>query len=496
VPSSTQGEQQHAFTFIDLFAGIGGFHAALGAYGGKCEYAVEIDPEAAKVYELNWGMNPLGDITKDVPNDNSPLREGFPEHDILAAGFPCQPFSKSGKQHGMDETRGTLFWNILRIIEERKPTVVLLENVRNLAGPRHTHEWEVIVASLREQGYRVASKSAIFSPHLLPPERGGRPQVRERVFITATLNAECNYERPDGELVFEDVAPPITHEPVDGWNPNEWCIDDFLDDEPDFAGCALSAAEEKWIEAWDEFVRTYRAHATAKGLSTKLPGFPIWADEWGLDGQRFERKITEFGGVPSAKDLQRADRTMPAWKASHIAKNLALYADHGEWIAPWAKKHGVFTKEFPPSRRKLEWQAQDTEGLWDTVMHLRPSGIRAKRPTYLPALVAITQTSIIGPRRRRVSPRETARLQSLPDTFDFGAQRPAATYKQMGNGVNAGVVWHVLREHVLRDQEILNQTEAGRRIRDAVLSAPLSLDDVLETHSPATHPEPELRNAA
>ena len=104
-----------AFTFIDLFAGIGGFHAALSAAGGECVYAVEIDPAAAKIYQQNWGLDPLGDITQ-AANDEIVT---VPGHDVLVAGFPCQPFSKSGAQRGMDETRGTLYWNILRIIEER-----------------------------------------------------------------------------------------------------------------------------------------------------------------------------------------------------------------------------------------------------------------------------------------------------------------------------------------------------------------------------------------
>ena len=78
----------------------------------------------------------------------------------------------------MEETRGTLFWNILKIIQEHHPKIVLLENVRNLAGPRHRHEWNVIINALREQGYRVAEKPAVFSPHLLPPEMGGSPQFR------------------------------------------------------------------------------------------------------------------------------------------------------------------------------------------------------------------------------------------------------------------------------------------------------------------------------
>src|SRR5512141_1590113 len=93
------------FTFVDLFAGIGGFHAALSAFGGECVYAVEKDPEAAKVYELNWGMSALGDIVEDTEGEMK-----VPPHDVLAAGFPCQPFSKSGFQRGMEETRGTLFF--------------------------------------------------------------------------------------------------------------------------------------------------------------------------------------------------------------------------------------------------------------------------------------------------------------------------------------------------------------------------------------------------
>lgn len=451
-----------AFRFVDLFAGVGGFHAALKAYGGECVYSVEIDRHAAAIYERNWGHDPLGDITNDA-NDDVML---VPPHEVLTAGFPCQPFSKSGLQLGMSETRGTLYWHILKIIEQRKPMVVLLENVRNLAGPRHLHEWQVIIETLREQGYRVSETPAIFSPHLLPPARGGRPQVRERVFITATHN-------PTGIEEGLEVAPvALSSDIIDGFEPSvEWHLENLLDDAHNIPGCDISDSERLWIDAWDAWVQLWY-EATA---GRRPPAFPIWADAWA----EVDKAIRHFGFVPEYEDLMHADPGLPRWKAGHLAKNYWLYTEHRNWIDAWARRWGVFTDAFPASRRKLEWQAQDTPRLWDTVMHLRPSGIRAKRPTYLPALVAITQTSIVGPRERRLSPRETARLQGLPDWFDFGAQSPALTYKQMGNGVNVGAVWHVLREHVKRDEDVLKRTKEGRAILDSILSAPASPDEIL-----------------
>jgi DNA (cytosine-5)-methyltransferase 1 len=435
------------FRFIDLFAGIGGFHAALSAFGGTCKYAVEIDAKSASVYERNWGINPLGDITLDA--NECVMR--VPAHDILAAGFPCQPFSKSGAQRGMDETRGTLFWNIAKIIEARRPSIVLLENVRNLVGPRHLHEWQVIVETLRDLDYRVSETPAVFSPHLLPPNRGGRPQVRERVFITATYN-------PRGVGDGLSVSPVATSSVgIDGWDPKmEWHLNDMLDDAHVIPGCELSSSEVLWIDAWDDFVRLMRTRRRGR----RLPGFPIWADSWRDYGSK----------IPT---------DTPNWKESHLRKNYEFYAAHKVVLDAWAEKWGIFTEAFPPSRRKLEWQAQDTARLWDTVMHFRPSGIRAKRATYFPALVAITQTSVIGSRERRLSPREAARLQGLPDWFDFGDQSASDTYRQLGNGVNVGVVWHILREHVRRDEDILKHTATGRRVISAVLDASLSPDAIL-----------------
>lgn len=445
--SEGPGKLIRMFSFVDLFAGIGGFHAALGALQGECWFASEIDLQAKAVYQRNWHIAVDGDIV--------PLTErtmAVPPHDVLAAGFPCQPFSKSGYQRGMDETRGTLFWNICRVLEERRPPVILLENVRNLAGPRHKETWRTIVTSLRDLGYKVSGTPTVFSPHLLPPSLGGRPQVRERVFITGTYVGRAR--------AWMDASddPLVTNKPLPGWDPTQWDVERDLPLDPDeeieaLSRYALTDAEMTWIAVWEDLL----VHLRPRLAGTKLPGFPIWADE--------------FKAVP---DLPPGT---PAWKADFLRKNSDFYREHRAVIDAWKDRHDDL-QGLPASRRKLEWQAQGTESLWDTVMHFRPSGIRAKRPTYLPALVAITQTSVIGSRRRRITPREAARLQGLPKWFEFGDQPDAATYKQLGNGVNVGAAYYVFRSHVLRDQDDVGAR--APRLVEAVLSSAPNPDDVLE----------------
>jgi DNA (cytosine-5)-methyltransferase 1 len=397
-----------SWRFIDLFAGVGGFHQAMTELGGECVFASEIDRDARAVYRANYGMEPEGDIR--------PLTEGpkvlVPEHDVLCAGFPCQPFSKSGFQRGMEETRGTLFFNILKIIEARRPRFVILENVRNLAGPRQKATWDTIILNLRKLGYRVPDKPTVFSPHFLDKAHDGRPQIRERVFILAEYVADL-------DLAWMDVEPLVERGPVDGWNPRTWDITDWLQDDSEIehpSRYALRPNELKWIEAWDDFVKRLAA-------KEPLPGHPIWAAEFRTQARTFA--------------------WTPAWKANFLEKNAALYR-RNRWIDAWKQEHGVDV--FPDSRQKFEWQAGKVAepDLWKTVMHLRPSGLRVKSPTYLPALVAINQTSIIGSRRRRITPREAARLQGLPDGFLLH-EKDAVTYKQMGNAVNVGVVKHVAR---------------------------------------------------
>jgi DNA (cytosine-5)-methyltransferase 1 len=434
-----------AFTFVDLFAGIGGFHAALSGMGGKCVYAVENDKNAAEIYQKNWGISAFGDITEDA---NEKVK--VPAHDVLVAGFPCQPFSKSGDQKGMNETRGTLFWNILKIVEKRKPSLILLENVRNLVGPRHQHEWKIIIKSLREQGYSVSDKPSIFSPHLLPPNLGGRPQVRERVFIAAVKNSK---RKTNSDF----VKPLLLNKPVLDWDPNNWNLEKHL----------LSVVKTKkfnkltdleiyWINAWNEFVIEI-----TNSRKQRLPGFPLWGDDWILP-----------------KDLNQKELDkLPEWKSDFLTKNSNFYKENKKFIDQWTKKWNFYTDKFPPSRRKLEWQAQDTKDLWSTVMHFRPSGIRAKRPTYLPTLVAITQTSIVGKKKRRISIEEAAHLQGLPTWFSFENQKDSATFKQLGNGVNVAAVWYVLKKISSTYNQILHET--APQVLKSIVSAPDSPDEII-----------------
>ena len=433
-----------SFTFVDLFAGIGCFHAALSALGGECVYASEIDKAAAEIYEDNWGLEPAGDITLAA---NDSVME-VPSHDVLVGGFPCQPFSKSGKQLGMEEARGTLFWNIAKIIEVRKPAIVLLENVRNIAGPRHVHEWNVIIQTLRSLGYRVSSSPLVVSPHRLDPRFGGRPQIRERVLIAATrVDSEENspMDEPDQLDLREAIA---------GWDPSKWRLKRDLPltkvQHSEREVLKLSDTEKLWIDAWDDFVVTMREKLNGNAI----PGFPIWVDAW-IEPNKL-----------------RVPLGTPKWKENFLRKNSDFYGTHKVTLDRWLRRWNNL-ETFPPSRRKFEWQAQDAKDLWSTIMHFRPSGIRAKKPTYVPALVAITQTSIIGPMKRRISIREGARLQGLPEWFTFGSQKSSQTYKQLGNAVNVGVVYNVIKAQVKRDRQNLR---SNPRLVRAILGAPASPD--------------------
>ena len=157
------------FSFIDLFAGIGGFHYALSSYGAECLYASEWDKPAQETYFANHSIMPSGDITKISA-------EEIPPHDILCGGFPCQAFSISGKRLGFEDTRGTLFFDIARIVKHHRPKVVFMENVKNLALHDEGRTFKVVAGTMEELGYTMFSK-------VLNSGQFGVPQHRERIYM-------------------------------------------------------------------------------------------------------------------------------------------------------------------------------------------------------------------------------------------------------------------------------------------------------------------------
>ncbi|MBQ3692663.1 MAG: DNA cytosine methyltransferase [Clostridia bacterium] len=159
----------NSVTFIDLFAGIGAFRTALESFGAKCVFSSEWDYDAQNTYEMNYGERPLGDITKIDEKD-------IPKHDILCAGFPCQPFSISGKQLGFADTRGTLFFDVVRIVKKHKPSIILLENVKNFASHDNGRTLFVVTNTLNDLGYDVYHD-------ILNAANYGIPQKRERIFF-------------------------------------------------------------------------------------------------------------------------------------------------------------------------------------------------------------------------------------------------------------------------------------------------------------------------
>lgn len=190
------------FTFIDLFAGIGGMRIAFEKAGGKCIFTSEWDKFAQQTYEANFGEKPAGDIREIKASD-------IPDHDILVAGFPCQPFSISGvskknslgKPHGFDDpTQGTLFFELKRILEEKKPRAFLLENVKNLKSHDKGNTYRVITKTLKDLGYTIFDQVIDADTYV--------PQHRERIFIVGfrePVSFLFPYHKPKANPKFKDI---------------------------------------------------------------------------------------------------------------------------------------------------------------------------------------------------------------------------------------------------------------------------------------------------
>jgi DNA (cytosine-5)-methyltransferase 1 len=321
--------------------------------------------------------------------------ENIPQFDILCGGFPCQAFSHAGKQGGLEDTRGTLFREICRILKDHQPKYFLLENVKNLKGHDKGKTIQIIYKSLREVGYTTHSEPIVLSPHHI-----GVPQHRERVFILGIRN---------------DLVTNQSINPFPSLKPVKTDISSILESNAKVpANLKISDTDISVLNLWDDFIQHF------KKINVKLPTFPIWSDDW---------------------DSTYTITDLPEWKKKFITSNRAFYAEHKQFLEPWLNKARANTS-FIGSRRKFEWQCgifQPKDSLWNLLFTFRPSGIRTKRTNYSPALVAMAQIVNIGSQKRKLSPREVARLQSFPDSFKIHTSNSVA-YKQFGNSVNVAVI--------------------------------------------------------
>lgn len=404
--------------------------------GHECVFASEIDETLQGVYRKNFPDTPLyGDIRS--------YKDRIPAHEVLCAGFPCQPFSKSGAQLGLqDETRGTLFHEIAEILQRHHPRYVILENVGNFERHDQGRTWAVVRARLESLGYSVRGTvhRASKGHGLISPHHFGHPHHRERFFIVARLGSQL----PD------DPFPRGNRKQITELSSIVQAQGELT--QHDIAETRLTDKQIQCIDHWSDFLRRLPA-------DVEIPSIPLWGDEidatypfedstpiaeakaellcrMGEDHPAFWERLQE--AVAHLPSYARRD-TFPSWKRSFIRGNRRWFTSIREHLdESWIRR----LWEFPASLRKLEWNCKgERRDLWEHVLQFRPSGLRVKRYSSVPALVAMTTTQIpvLGPERRFITRVEGLRLQGFPNDHHLPSTRERA-FAALGNAVHVYVV--------------------------------------------------------
>ena len=403
--------------FIDLFAGLGGFHLALAEFGHICVFASEINEDLRELYNTNHGIECDGDINElDITQ--------IPKHDIICAGFPCQPFSKAGKQNGLkDVDNGNFFEKrIMEIADYHNPEYIFLENVPNLKGHDGGKTWKYIYDKL-SVNYDV--KEEILSPH-----KFGIPHHRSRIYIVCRLKTKgglLHFEFPKG-----DNKEPLSIKSIIEKNPEEYTL--------------LREETKHHIAVWQEFLNHLK--------SEEVPRFPIWAMEFGADypfeneapftqsSDELKKYKGKFGNKIDGHSFDEVleclpiysqidQKEFPDWKKYYIRANRKFYAKHKTWLDEWIPK----ILDFENSHQKLEWNCGNKIPLKmnDKILQFRPSGIRVKMPNFSPALVITsTQIPIFPWLGRYMTHREAAKLQGMNKLKEL-PKTTAKAFKAVGN---------------------------------------------------------------
>ena len=416
--------------FVDLFCGIGGFHHALEELGHECVFACDIDEDCRDIYQENWDMTAFEDLRDWVHEIDT--------HDILCAGFPCQPFSKSGKQEGFnDRLRGTLFGEIMKVVSKNQPSLILLENVANLRTHDNGNTMKTIRSVLQKEGYRVKDK-------ILSPDQFGIPHHRPRIFIVAIHKkkiptySKFRFPRPDKKRLNSCHVDILFDKDSEGNIPSN-----------------LSDAIEHWNLLLQRLPRNIK------------PPSPTWSMEFGrtydLDKIHPINKLTKSqlvnelsregidAKISSSKEkllrqfppyIRKMKSILPEWKKKYILNNRTFWKNNRTKIgSDWLFRTRTFSDTF----QKFEWHVGKVKNpnILDYMIHSRPSGIRVSRMNRIPSLVAMTQIPIIGPWGRKISTREAANAQSFKSDFILHDDDSIA-YKQLGNSVNVRVVKEIM----------------------------------------------------
>ena len=406
--------------FIDLFAGIGGFHQALKKMGADCVFASEINKDCQEIYKLNFPDTILyGDIYGCI--------DKIPHFDFLCAGFPCQPFSKAGKRKGFkDKNRGTLFFTLMKILKQHEECkYILLENVKNLADNKDN--WETIQSELEKLDFYVNKEPIILSPHEF-----GVPQIRERLFIVGIKKKYANNIIGRKESIeLSDLNLSVKKKYIYGSKD----IDNVLDKSIN-SSYIISKKEKDVLSMWYKF---------KKLTNFERVGAPIWVEYFGFKmSDKVFNAFRDHNGVLFSE--------MPEWKQGFVRKNRSFYKKHKKVIDDWIIKYKVL--DMPLVWQKFEWNCDEYEDIKNTIIQFRQSGIRVKRKNYFPTLVAINNTPIVYDDSvfdfRRITPKEASRLQSFNNSYKIINYN--SFYKQIGNSVNVKIIYELSKSLLRLDR--------------------------------------------